>query len=315
MNRVIGGLVLLLTYLATGLYIIPANEQGVVRRFGRMISVTRTSGLHYDFPWPFTVVDRVNLNGLRTMTLGEIQADSQFVAMTSAARPTVYLTGDNNLLSLRVNVQYRISAEHVSDWLYASHEPVQRLRFLVESTTAELISRHGVEFVQTNGLTELNNQLLMGVRQRASHLRIGCEVEQVTIDRVDPPLQVKAEFLDVSNARADMARSIDEARSYAEQKLAESQADGRKLMENAERERRSRFSTARGSADRFASLVSQIQADAQVSDRSYAAVRQLVQNRLTLEAFRDLLETVKTKIVLEGEKPFDLVYPAGKEDR
>ena len=263
MQRRIVLLVTILVYSATGVFIVPANEKAIVRRCGRAMLPLRSSGLHFDLPWPLIRVDRVNINEVRTLSLGEMEADTNFVQPTSAAKPMLFLTGDKNLLLLRITVQYRVSADRVLDWLYGSQDPVQRLQLLVETIAADLVSRSGVDFVHTQGLAELNNRLLTDVRQQIAQLRLGCEVEQVTVDRAEPPARVKAEFLDVSNARADMARTIHEARSFAEQKLAESQADARKTLDDAERDRRAKTSSAQGTADRFIKVIGQIQRDAE----------------------------------------------------
>jgi membrane protease subunit HflK len=309
LTRAIWLLAAMVVYLSTGLFVVPANEKALVRRFGGAVLPLRSSGLHYDLPWPFSRVDRVNFNEVRTLTLGDVETDPNFLQSTTASRPVTFLTGDKNLLLLRLSVQYRVSEEHVIEWLYRSRSPIQRLQLLVETTAANLVARSGVDFVHTQGLAELNNRLLIDVRKKLMLTPIGCEIEQVTVDRAEPPARVKAEFLDVSNARADMARSIHEARSYAEQQLAESQADARKLLDTAERERRAKSSVAHGAADRFTKLVAQIQSDAAHSGRSYAASQQLVMSRMTLETIREVLEKSKLKIVLEGERPFDLSIP------
>ena len=299
-------------YFATGLFTVPANEVAVVRRFGRAVLPARTSGLRFDLPWPFVRVDRINLNASRTLSIGEATIEPNAFLQPTSSAPTTFLTGDKNLLQLRIVVQYRVSEEFLAEWLYGSERPEQRLRLLVETTAADFVSRSGVDFVHTQGLAELNNRLLMSVREQATRQRIGCEVEQVTIDRADPPARVKAEFLDVSNARADMARSVNDARSYAEQKLAESQADARQLTDAAEQARRAQGSTAQGSADRFLALVEQLRQDATASGRGYDSSRSLTMNRLYLETLRDVLGRAKSKIVLDGPQPADIVLPQGK---
>ena len=302
-------------YLSTGLYTVPANEKGVVRRFGRVITPVRSSGLHIELPWPLARVDRVNFNEVRTLSLGEIEADPNFLIPTTAARPATFLTGDKNLLLLKINVQYRVSEEHVVDWLFGSISPIQRLQLLVETTTTDLVSRCGVDFVHTQGLAELNSRLLRDVRLQAAELRLGCDVEQVTVDRAEPPARAKAEFLDVSNARADMARSIHDARSYAEQKLAESQADARKLTDDAEQTRHAKISAAAGSADRFNLLTTQIQRDAESRDRTYGESKQLVMNRLSIETLQEVLNLAKMKVVLDAEHPVDLTFPPSRGEK
>lgn len=309
MKRRIWIAVAVAVYLATGFFVVPANEKAVVRRFGRAVLPPRASGLHFDWPWPFRQVDRVNFHEVRTISLGDVSADPNFLQVTSAAQSKTFLTGDKNLLLLRITVQYRVSEDNVKDWLYASRAPISRLESLVESTVGDLVLRSGVDFVHTFGMAELNNRLLRDVRQQAAVLRLGCEIDQVTIDRAEPPPRVKAEFLDVSNARADMARSIHEARSYAEQKLAGSQADARKITDVVERDRRAKMSAARGTADRFDRLIDQLKRDAQSSGRSYQDSKQLVMNRLTLETIRDVLANAKLKVMLDGDKPVDLALP------
>jgi modulator of FtsH protease HflK len=302
-------------YLATGLYTVPANEKGVVRRFGRVMPPLRSSGLHLDLPWPLARVDRVNFNEIRTLSLSEIETDPNFIIPTTAPRPAAFLTGDKNLLLLKINVQYRVSEEQVVAWLFGSISPIQRLQLLVETTTTDLVSRCGVDFVHTQGLAELNNRLLKDVRRQAAELRLGCDIEQVTVDRAEPPARAKAEFLDVSNARADMARAIHEARSYAEQKLAESQADARKITDDAEQTRHAKVSAAAGSADRFKMLTSQIKLDAESHNHSYGVSRQLVINRLTIETLQEVLNVAKMKIMLDAERPVDLTFPPSRGEK
>ena len=294
-------------YLASGIFIVPANEKGVVRRFGRALTPTRGSGLQFDLPWPLARVDPVNFNEIRILSLGETEADPNFLLPTAAAKPATFLTGDKNLLLLKISVHYRISEERVSDWLYGSRSPAQRLQWLVETAATDVVSRCGVDFVHTQGLAELNHRLLRDVREQVELQRLGCEVEQVTVDRAEPPARAKAEFLDVSNARADMARSIHDARSYAEQKLAESQADARKLADEAQRIRQSKTSAAHGSADRFNKLIAQVPTEGPQGDPAASTVRRLVMQRLTSQTRRDVLSKAKTKVVVDSTQPMDLM--------
>lgn len=308
--RIVLGL-LTLIYLLTGIYTVPANQVAVVRRFGRARFPVRTSGLHYDLPWPWVKIDRVNLNAVRTMTLGEATDEASAFLAAASNQPTTFLTGDRNLLQLRIGVQYRISEEFLAEWLYSSTSPEGRLRSLIETTVADLVSRCGVDFVHTQGLSELNNRLLILVRAAAQQQRLGCEVEQVTIDRAEPPPRVKAEFLDVSNARADLARSVNEARAFAEQRLAESEADARQIVDAAIGQRGATLSSAKGSADRFQSLVNQIERDANMRGRDYTVSRTLTLKRLYIETVRDILGKVKSKIIIDT--PADLTIPRDRE--
>ena len=49
---ILGLLIVLVLYIASGLYRVLPDEQGVVLRFGKFITTTQP-GLHYHFPMPF----------------------------------------------------------------------------------------------------------------------------------------------------------------------------------------------------------------------------------------------------------------------
>lgn len=293
-------------YLSTGFFTVPANEVAVVRRFGRAVWPPRSSGLHLDLPWPWVRIDRVNLNASRTLTLGEASDLAGEFLMPASNRPATFLTGDRNLLQLRVTVQYRVSEEHLEAWLYGSRNSEERLQCLVETIVTELVARSGVDFVHTQGIAELNSRLLARVRTDVDRQRLGCHVEQVSLDRAEPPARVKADFLDVSNARADSARTRNEARAYAEQRLAESQADARQLREESQRDREAAIATAQGAADRFVKLVNQVTDDARQRQQPYGVARRLTLQRLYVEVVRDILSRAKSSVLLEGQ-PADLI--------
>jgi len=301
-------IIILLAYLLTGIYSIPPNEKGVVRRFGKRVPQLSHSGMHLDLPWPFTNVDRVKFNELRTLTFGEMEVDANFLESTAATPPVTFLTGDRNLLLLRISIQYRISDQEIEHWSFRCLDPATQLQVIVETAVADFVSRCGVDFVHTHGLAQLNHLLLDEIRTRVRQTQLGCEIELVSLDRLEPPARVKPDFLDVSNARADKARMIHDATSYAERHLAECQADARKLIDDANQLHHSLVTSAESSADRFGRLVAQIQQDANSSGRSYAASRQIVVNRQTIDALQEVMAKLTLKFVSDHSQPLDVFY-------
>src|SRR5207247_11180914 len=118
MKRTLLLAVLLAIYLASGFYIVKGNEQAVVRRFGRAQADLMTSGLHYDLPWPFARIDRVNVHQARTISVGVTAGDlpeggNSFLREVNADRQAEFLTGDKNILNLQVQVQYQFADQAV----------------------------------------------------------------------------------------------------------------------------------------------------------------------------------------------------------
>ena len=65
--------VLILVWLATGIYQVQPNEQGVVLRFGKYTETT-DAGLHYHIPYPIEEVYKVSMTQERSINLGEAAA-------------------------------------------------------------------------------------------------------------------------------------------------------------------------------------------------------------------------------------------------
>lgn len=310
------GLVLLAAYMATGFYVVRGNEKAVLRRFGK-VQKTETgnvtligSGLHYDLPWPCSQVDRVNINEIRTLSIGQPEEDdvaaNQFLLEVEPAIQSQFLSGDKNILNLHVNVQYRISETAVDDFLYATEDPQARLQRLAESVLTDAVLRSGVDFVHTLGRNELREMLISRLQVLAEEQRLGLYVEDVTIGSVYPPIRVKAQFLDVMNARADKVTYINEASAYALKQLADAEALARKRVDEAEIYRQTIVEEARGAADSFRKVIARFRYDDEQGIQSYAAARQMALGRQYVETMQEILRNVAGKVFLDSGKPVDL---------
>lgn len=301
------GLCGLAVYLLSGWCIVGSDEKAVVRRFGRQLPVLLGSGLHYVGPWPWCRVDRVNFTAVRTLVVGRDPSEDWLSAVQP--RSPAFLTGDKNLLLLRASVQYRVAEDSIAAFLYEQVDVEQRLRLLTEEALTELAAQSGVDYLHTFGLAEVNQRLTLRVREAASAAGLGLDIDQVTLEQVEPPARVQAEFLDVANARADAARAIHEARTFAEQRLAAVQAEAEQLRQQAEQLRQSQKSRAQGAAARFQLLVDQLQAEAERSGRRYDEVRALTMQRMTFDTLREVLGRTSRRLIVETHEPIDLYLP------
>lgn len=309
---------LVLLWLASGFYIIGGNQQGVVRRFGKAQAAAVPSGLHYDLPWPCARVDRVNVQELRTLTLGVAAVDSLdpagFLRPTGLDRVGEFLTGDKNLLNLQVHLQYRIADP--LPWLTAHEAPEVRLRLLAESRIAEVVGLCGVDYVHPLGLDELRQWLSRDLAAEVARAGLGVELEEATIAAVWPPIEVKAAFLDVSNARAERDKLIEQQRSLAEQQLTSARATARQRLDQAHSETHRQIELARGTADRFRALLAALDHQAETGTAPRDTVRARAMQRLFLDNLSTLWPRLGRTLVVETDQPLDLrLFPAAPPPR
>ncbi len=310
------GAIVLALYLASGLYVVRGNEHVLVKRFGRADRGLVAGGLHVDLPWPFVRIERVNVHELRTIMIGiaagEVFAGAGFLQDLNLDRQGEFLTGDKNILNLQINVQYLIADPH--RYFFECQSPDVRLRLLAESLVTEKIAQSSVDYVHPLGLNELQVLLTQAVRRAIDDEPWGIAVDNVTIAGVLPPVEVKAAFLDVSNARAERDRVISQEESRREKLLDASRAVVRQIRDRAEAARQTQVESARGSADRFLRVVAQFQTEAETGGQTSAQVRRATMRRLLAGALDELLPKLAGKVLLDPTKPVDLtIFPSREE--
>tara|TARA_B100000029_G_scaffold516084_1_gene626791 strand:+ start:606 stop:1634 length:1029 start_codon:yes stop_codon:yes gene_type:complete len=323
--RLVPILILLVGWLATGFYIVRGNEQAVVRRFGRLVrnesgaARISDSGLRWDLPWPLSRVDRVNTHEIRTLAVGlpefgpELEGDSAeaFLQDVDPTHQSQFLTGDRNILNLQVTVHYHVGS--IDRYLFGESQPENRLRAQVESLVADTISASGVDFVLVNGRHRLRNLLVTRAERIETTSQTGLTIDDITVGAVYPPIQAKADFLAVMNARAERETHINNARAYAGKRAFEQDAAADQIKSDALAYRTRTISSARAQADRFNQLVNQIQRDSQSGELSYTGSRQLAMRRMYARAVGDIFSKVAAKVILDSGKPVDLTIIKSSE--
>src|SRR6266567_2580368 len=107
-------------WLASGIYRVQADEQGVVQRFGAF-SRTTLPGLNYHLPWPIervetpavTRINRIEI-GYRSPQAGRIDSATQ--ASRNVLEESLMLTGDENIIDIDFSVFWRIN--NAVDYLF-----------------------------------------------------------------------------------------------------------------------------------------------------------------------------------------------------
>src|SRR2546421_7739162 len=128
-------------YLLSGIYVVRANEQGVVRRFGRVVAARVMPGLHCRLPFPIERMDRLKVREQKVISVGFDLPDALLGRQPVRAQ-TEFLTGDQNLVNIELLVQYVI--RDPGAYLFAARDVTQVLRLAAESALAEAVTRRKV---------------------------------------------------------------------------------------------------------------------------------------------------------------------------
>ena len=304
-------------WACSGIFVVGADEAAVLKVFGQAertadgVVLLRNSGLYFHLPWPLTQVERVRINEVRTVSigssdLGDAGPDEPFLRMLGSSQNAELLSGDKNVLNVQLNVSYRIASDRVDDWLFGSASGEQRLELLASSVLADVVLRSGVDFVHTLGHNEIRRDVLSRLTELAEQNSLGVEIEDVTIASVAPPIRVKADFVDVMNARADRETYVNRARDYESQRESAATAEAAKLKNEARSYAQRKVDLAGAEAESFNRLIDQFVAASEGGSASYAEVRQRALQREFVDTLEGVFQKVDAKVLLDSGKQVDI---------
>ena len=272
-------------YAAFGAYSVESDESAVEFVLGRAASRDVLPGMHWNPPWPFGRVVVAPTATSFTMPIGY-----RFVEEGRPPISDLWLTGDTNVLTVRMNIQYSI--ESLADFELTHERPIELLRRSGERVLTRFLLAEGVDGILGLGRSSLVVAVKEGVQSELDTANVGIEVQSVTVEELSPPREggVRATFQDVQNASSDRERAFLEASAYERQVLAEAEGETERLVATARADRHRRVEIARGEAERFAAIA-----------REHAMAPRVTEERLYLEALERILPGLETYVVEPGE--------------
>jgi membrane protease subunit HflK len=215
-------LLLLLGYLATGVYEVRPGERAVVRRFGRVLEHKPEPGLWVGLPWGMDRVDRVPVDLVRRVEVG-YRPEEDATSLTTP--PGQMLTGDHNLVNVRVVVNYTVDPHHVEDYVIQADRVDSLVSRAVEAALAEWAAGRYVDDILINGKTLLPRWLVREVQTRLEPYRLGIRIADASVAWLLPPDEVKPAFDEVNRAQTEIRTRIYEAEQEAENRLRRAEAE------------------------------------------------------------------------------------------
>ncbi len=271
-----------LVWVLSGVYIVGANQQAVVTRFGAVVDPRVMPGIHFALPWPIDRVTKLKVQQLQRLMIGGDVADS----VTGRSNPlqSQFLTGDQNIISMRVVVQYSVSAP--VDYLFRNENVARSVGTAVETALAQRIAMRTVDAVLTTEKQALQDEVRAAAQKLIDEYQSGVQLSTVNIESIVPPPEAADAFRDVASARADSARIVNESEGYANDLIPKARGEARQMTESAEAYKQKKINEARGDADRFTQVAAE-----------YAKASEVNGRRMYIETLEQVLPKIKKLIV------------------
>lgn len=281
---------LLLGWLATGVYVVSADQQAVVTRFGRVVEPRVMPGLHLSLPWP---VDRVAKLKVRQQQRAVIGGDiAEGVVGRADPLRSQFLTGDLNLIHMRTVVQYSVGVP--ADYLFQTEAAEVLIAAAVEAELARQVARLRVDDILTTGKARLQDQVRAAAQRRLNELRAGVAISSVNVENVTPPAEAAEAFRDVASARADLSRIVNTAQGYANDVVPRARGEAQQMSEAAQAHRQRVINEATGDTERFRQVAAE-----------YEKAREVNGRRLYVETLEQVLPRIR-KVFVDKNGNLDL---------
>ena len=186
-------------WLISCVYLVAPEQQAVVTRFGAIVNPRVMPGIHLSFPWPIDQVSKLKVQQLQRLVVGGDIPDS--VLGRTQPLQSQWITGDQNIINMRVVVQYSVSVP--SDYLFQSQDVARAVGAAVESEMARRIATRNVDAVLTTEKAAIQEEVRAASQKRINDYRSGVLLSTINIESVTPPPEAADSFRDVASARAD----------------------------------------------------------------------------------------------------------------
>ncbi|MBI1393074.1 MAG: FtsH protease activity modulator HflK [Alphaproteobacteria bacterium] len=285
----LGGVAILGLWAVSGFYTVDAGELGVVTTFGKYTTVT-SPGLNWHMPTPIQNAEVVDVESIRKIPIPAAQRGR-------GQGEGLMLTGDKNIVDIGMVIQYKIKSEiptsglpGAAQFLFNIDDPESVVRAVSESAIREVVGRNTLDFVQTDGRSQVQVDTQTLIQSALDDYSSGIEVTEVNLEKTEPPTEeVNEAFLDVEAADQDRQRSIDSARAYANEVVPRARGEAQRILEDARGYAARVTAESRGQAERFSAILGE-----------YKKAPEVTRQRMYLETVEKVLGDMDKIIVEDG---------------
>jgi modulator of FtsH protease HflK len=243
----------------SGFFRVEPDELGVVLRFGKEVREVQP-GLNYHLPYPIESVLTPKALRINKIDIGMREIEDGRRGGTSTRdvpEESLMLTGDENIVDVDFSVFWKVKPTGVGQYLFNIQYPEGTVKAVAESAMREVVGRSEIQPILTGARQTIETAVQDLMQKTLDHYGAGILVQQVQLQKVDPPAQVIDAFRDVQAARADLERSVNEAQTYANRVIPQARGNVAKITQAAEAYRSQTVAEATGQTSRYMKIFEQ----------------------------------------------------------
>ena len=267
--------------LATGFTTVPPDSVGYGRLAGKVYWKDLQPGLHYLAPRPVVKVDKWPVREVKSI-MGDM--------------PHEYVAGDLSLMSVNVNVQYRVNDPYT--YHYRTNNPEQIIERWVRDHVRAFVASRDLEQLLNVHRATLEREigaLFTDPGEDSTPALESVDLVKVNLLSINPTLETVSAFREVSSAQEDKERIVVNAQRFMAKLVPQAHGNAAYEVQQAEGAAYGRVETSRAEAEAIITVASAV-----------ATAPEVTQNML----WREKLETAlsgNAKIIVPNQDSLEKV--------
>ncbi|MBT3261370.1 FtsH protease activity modulator HflK [bacterium] len=271
-------------------FTIEPEEVGVILRFGKYVR-TVNPGLNFRLPMGIETVYKVPVERQLKLEFG-FRTNNPGIKTTYSSRKyrdeSLMLTGDLNAAEVEWIVQYRISDPY--QYLFRVRHAEQTFRDINEAVMREVVGDRTVDEVLTVGRQDVATTVTLALQKLSDQYELGIKVDQVVLQDVNPPEQVKPAFNEVNEAQQEREKLINQAKSEYNKVIPKARGEAARAIESAKGYALERVNRAKGESAKFNSVF-----------RQYSKAKEVTRYRIYLETMNKVMQNAGKKLIVDDK--------------
>lgn len=294
----------------SGFYKVDSKEVGVILRFGEFSGIS-SPGLRYQLPFPIEKVHKLGVLNVNTVEVGYRRDAPRFVSQDMLQKERLMLTGDQNIVEITFDVQWKIDEAAPQNYLFNVRDPQGAVGPVAESVMREVIGKIPISDALSKNegklKIELDTQEL--IQQALDVYGAGIRIIKVNLLTADPPAAVIDAFREVKTAEQDKKTLQNQAEAYRNEVIPKARGQAEQITKKAEGYKETVVAEATGNAARFISVYNE-----------YRQAKDITRKRMYLEMMEKVLKGT-SKLIVDSKNggagvlpylPLDALKPAAK---
>src|SRR5271154_7035240 len=283
----------------SGFFRVEPDELGVVLRLGQFVREVQP-GLNYPLPYPIESALTPQALRVNKIDIGMRVSEDTLRGATTRDEPEerLMLTGDENIVDVDFSVLWKVKPTQVGDYLFNVQSPEGTVKAVAESAMREVIGQSNIQPILTGARQNIETAVQALLQKILDSYGAGIQIQQVQLQKVDPPAQVIDAFRDVQAARSDLERAQNEAETYANRVVPEARGRASRIIQDAEAYRQQTVADANGQTSRFLQIYDQ-----------YKKAPDVTRERMYLETMEHVLGNTDKTIIDTGPQGGTGVVP------